>query len=68
MQDETRLHPVTGEVLSRQTRKQVVSWNGKSVSVDVPGWYPAGDGDSLHSGRDLMEKHRARRSLKDGDL
>lgn len=32
--------------------------------VDVPGWYPDDDGDSLHSGVDLAESDRVFRELK----
>lgn len=61
---ETRIHPVTGEVLTRQTRKQTVNFGSLSAEVEVPGWYPEGDGDSIHSGRDLSAKEAVFEELR----
>lgn len=52
---ESRIHPVTGKTLSRQVRAQVVSFGSLSESVEVPGWYPDDDSDSIHSGADLTQ-------------
>lgn len=61
---ETRIHPVSGQVLSRQTRMQRVIFGSLSKDVDVPGWYPEGEGDSIHSGRDLAKKEAAFMELR----
>jgi HTH-type transcriptional regulator/antitoxin MqsA len=50
---ETRIHPQTGEVLRRDTRPQTVRYGAVSRVVQVAGWYPAGAGDSIHSGTEL---------------
>lgn len=51
---QTRIHPETGEVLHRDARVQTVSVGSMSREVEVPGWYPNGDGDSIHSGTELQ--------------
>ncbi|OYU17343.1 MAG: transcriptional regulator [Rhodobacteraceae bacterium PARR1] len=61
---ETRIHPATGQVLMRQVRKQTVSFGSLRADVDVPGWYPEGEGDSIHSGRDLADKEAAFQALR----
>ena len=50
---ETRIHPETGKVLSRSVRQQTVNVGSLSRTVEVPGWYPEDDSDSIHSGTDL---------------
>lgn len=61
---ETRIHPETGQVLSRQVRTQTVAFGSLSSEVEVPGWYPEGEGDSIHSGRDLAAKEAAFQELR----
>ena len=61
---ETRLHPVTGKTLTRQTRRQTIVFGSLRAKVDVPGWYPDDDSDSLHSGADLAAKDEAWRNLR----
>ena len=61
---ETRIHPVTGKSLTRQTRPQTVTFGSLVVQVDVPGWYPDDDSDSLHSGADLAVKEAAWQNLR----
>lgn len=61
---ETRIHPVTGAVLTRQVRKQRVTFGTLSDEVEVPGWYPADGEDSIHSGTDLAAKDAALSSLR----
>lgn len=50
---QTRIHPETGKVLSRTVRSQAISVGSLSRTVEVPGWYPEDDSDSIHSGADL---------------
>lgn len=53
---DTRIHPVSGQALSRKVRMQTVAFGSLSEEVEVPGWYPEDDSDSIHSGRDLAKK------------
>ena len=62
---DTRIHPTTGKELSRRVRPQIVAFGSMSRVVDVPGWYPDDDGDSIHSGADLREKDEVFRELRD---
>lgn len=61
---DTRIHPVTGKVLTRGVRPQVVTFGSLSRTIDVPGWYPDDEGDSVHSGVDLREKDEAFKELR----
>jgi HTH-type transcriptional regulator/antitoxin MqsA len=56
---DTRIHPETGKLLRRDVRRQTVAVGSLSREVDVPGWYPADDTDSLHSGADLKASNEA---------
>lgn len=61
---ETRIHPETGKVLRRGVRLQVVAFGSMTRTVDVPGWYPDDDSDSVHTGLDLEESDRVFQALK----
>lgn len=61
----TRIHPETGEVLQRGARRQTVRYGSLAREVDVPGWYPEGEGDAIHTGSDLAESDRVYRELKE---
>lgn len=61
---ETRIHPETGQVLRRDVRPQVVAFGSLRRTVDVPGWYPDDDGDSIHTGAELAESDRVFQDLK----
>lgn len=61
---ETRIHPETGKTLRRDVRPQTVRFGSMTRLVDVPGWYPDDDSDSIHSGTDLAESDRAFGELK----
>jgi HTH-type transcriptional regulator/antitoxin MqsA len=45
--------PETGDILVRGVRPFTVAYNGEPVTVDLPGYYPAGTGDGLHAGEDM---------------
>lgn len=62
--EDTRIHPETGETLMRQVRTQRVTFGSLSRDVAVPGWYPEGEGDSLHLGKDLAEKEAVYQQLR----
>lgn len=61
----TMISPETGETLTRGVRPFVVSYKGESVTVDLPGYYPAGNGDGVHVGDDLKVTDEALRLLKE---
>ena len=61
---ETRIHPETGKALRRGVRPQTVRFGSMTRTVDVPGWYPDDDSDSIHSGTDLAESDRAFQELR----
>jgi len=61
---QTRIHPETGKVLHRDVRSQTISVGSLSRTVDVPGWYPDDDSDSIHSGADLKASNEAFRELQ----
>jgi HTH-type transcriptional regulator / antitoxin MqsA len=61
---QTRIHPKTGEVLRRDARIQTLSVGSLSLEVEVPGWYPEGAGDSIHSGAELQAIDQAYLELR----
>jgi len=61
---DTRIHPETGKTLRRDVRQQLVSFGSRSRLVDVPGWYPDDDSDSIHTGADLAQSDEVFQALK----
>ena len=61
---QTRIHPKTGGVLRRDARMQTLSVGSLSREVEVPGWYPEDDGDSIHSGAELQAIDQAYLELR----
>lgn len=61
---ETRIHPETGKELHREEREQEIRLGQLSVRVNVPGWYPDDESDSLHSGADLKASNEAYKELR----
>ncbi len=61
---ETRIHPVTGKTLRREVRPETISHGAMARTVDLPGWYPDDDSDSIHSGTDLEARDEAFRELR----
>jgi HTH-type transcriptional regulator/antitoxin MqsA len=62
---ETMISPETGETLARGVRPFTVAYKGESVVVDLPGYYPTGDGKGVHIGRDKAIVDQALRGLKE---
>lgn len=56
--------PETGKPMRRDVRPCVVEYGGESVVVDLPGYYPEGDGESIHIGDDTKASDEALRLLK----
>ena len=64
MAENTRIHPETGETLRRGVQPMTVSYANYSKVVDVPGGYPEGDGDAIHTGKDLSEWNEVYRQMR----
>ncbi|WP_027169201.1 type II toxin-antitoxin system MqsA family antitoxin [Mesorhizobium sp. WSM3224] len=62
---ETMTSPETGETLTRGVRPFAVTYKGESMTVDLPGYYPASDGESVHVGDDMIAVDAALRLLKE---
>ncbi|MBM3654693.1 MAG: type II toxin-antitoxin system MqsA family antitoxin [Alphaproteobacteria bacterium] len=62
---ETMISPETGETLTRGIRSFRVAYKAESVSVDLPGYYPKGEGDGVHVGKDMAVVDEALRALKE---
>ena len=61
----TRIHPETGEKLTRGVRRVTVRYQGLARTVQVPGWYPANaEGDGVLVGDDMKPIGKALRELK----
>jgi HTH-type transcriptional regulator/antitoxin MqsA len=60
----TMVSPETGEELTRGVRPFSVSCKGKTLIVQLPGYYPAGEGDGVLVGDDMNAVDAALRSLK----
>lgn len=56
--------PGTGERLVRGVRPFVVEHAGLSRTVELPGWYPEGEGDGVLVGADMAAADRALADLK----
>jgi len=65
MEAATMISPETGEPLSRGVRPFTVTYKGQSITVDLPGWYPEGDGDGVLVGDDMAAADQALRDLKE---
>lgn len=50
---ERMASPETGETLRRGVRPFVVVYKGKSVTVELPGYYPENGTEGVHVGDDM---------------
>jgi len=62
---ETTISPETGETLRRDVRPFVVSYKGKSATVELPGYYPVNGDEGIHVGDDMAVTDAALRALKE---
>lgn len=62
---ETMVSPETGETLHRDVRPFVVSYKGRTKTIDLPGYYPADGDDGVHVGDDMEASDAALRTLKE---
>ena len=59
-----RICPVTGAVMVRGYRDVVLKHKRASITVSMPGWYPYGSDEGVHSGEDMEVSDRALNRLK----
>ena len=57
--------PLTGHTLHRDTRPFTVRYKGLEAIVDLAGYYPDGDGESVHVGDDMTAADDALRVPKE---
>ena len=62
---ETMTSPETGEPLHRGVRPFMVAYKGKSITVELPGYYPESGDDGVHVGDDMAVTDAALRKLKE---
>ncbi len=65
MSKDTLIHPETGETLRRDIRPFEFEYRGVKIKVDMPGWYPEGDGEALFSQEDMEIPSRALHEVKE---
>ena len=64
MENETMIHPETGEILHRDIRPIEFSYKGEKVTADMPGWYPPEGDDGIFTQGDMDVSDEALRILK----
>lgn len=62
---KTMVSPETGETLRRGLRPFVVTYKGKSITVELPGYYPEDGDEGIHVGDDMAVSDAALRALKE---
>ena len=62
----TMIAPDAGGILTRGVRPFEVCYKGESVTVALPGYYPAATGDGVHIGDDMAVVDEALRALRRG--
>lgn len=63
--EATMTSPETGEPLTRGVRPFTVAYKGHAITVDLPGWYPEGEGEGVLVGDDMAAADQALRELKE---
>jgi HTH-type transcriptional regulator / antitoxin MqsA len=58
------LSPITGKPMIRDVRPMALTYKGQSVTIQMPGWYCANSGESIHTGVDMAVSDAALKSLK----
>ncbi|ARM91119.1 hypothetical protein RHEC894_PC00084 (plasmid) [Rhizobium sp. CIAT894] len=61
---ETMISPETGETMHRGVRPFIVSYKGKSITVELPGYYSEHGDEGVHVGNDMAVADLALRTLK----
>lgn len=61
---DERICPETGAVMTRGMRPVTLSYKGRSIEIEMPGWYAEGVEDGIHDGDDMKVSDRALHRLK----
>ena len=61
---ETMIHPETGAILRRMVKRKKLDYKGVEKEFDLPGWWPADDGDGVLDAPDLAVANAAYRELR----
>jgi HTH-type transcriptional regulator/antitoxin MqsA len=61
---ETRVHPETGAILRRGVQRRKLDYKGVEREFDLPGWWPADDGDGVLEAADLKVMDKAFQELR----
>lgn len=61
---ETMIHPETGAVLRRMMKRRKLEYKGVERVFELPGWWPADDGDGVLDAPDLAVANAAFRELR----
>ena len=61
---DTRIDPETGKELVRGFRTITLTYKGFASTFDMPGWYPQGSTEGIHSGEDMKVSDRELNRLK----
>jgi HTH-type transcriptional regulator/antitoxin MqsA len=56
--------PETGTPMHRDVRPMTLTYNGESITFDMPGWYCDQSDESLHTGKDMKMSDRMISILK----
>jgi HTH-type transcriptional regulator / antitoxin MqsA len=62
---ETMVSPESGEILRRGVRPFVVFYKDRSITVELPGYYPDAGDEGIHIGDDMAVTDAALRRLKE---
>ncbi len=65
MDTNTRIHPLTGEVLHRDIRPIEYTYKGEKIIFDTPGWFPADNDEGILSQEDMAVSDEALEILKE---
>ncbi|AUJ63275.1 hypothetical protein B9057_06050 [Aestuarium zhoushanense] len=64
MSKDVRVHPVTGDKLTREERPWTIWIKGQKHQCLVPGWYPEGNALSIHESEDFLAIERFIEEIK----
>ena len=64
MADTAPRSPKTGAPMHRDMRPMKITYRGKSITIDMPGWYADDSDEGVHTGADMKVSDRALHRLK----
>ena len=62
--EEILLHSETGEILRRDIRPIEFTYRGETITVEMPGWYPANNDEGIFTQEDMKVSDAALKYLK----